>query len=72
MHAYWVSFAKTGDPTGDGPTTWPAFSTASDDLIELAAAGDMQTHQPDPLKAQLDLVEPLNDQNKTVNDQYQQ
>ena len=70
MNAYWVSFAKTGNPTGSGLTTWPAFDTAADNLIEFTAAGDMQTHQPDPLKAQLDLVQPLNEQNKTVNAQY--
>jgi len=72
MQAYWVSFAKTGNPSGGGLTTWPAFNPAADNLIEFTAAGDMQTHQPDPLKAQLDLVQPLNDQDKTVNAQYSQ
>ena len=70
MHAYWVSFAKTGDPTGSGLPAWPAFSTVADNLIEFTASGDMQTHQPDPLKPQLDLIQPLNEQNKTVNAQY--
>jgi para-nitrobenzyl esterase len=39
--------------------------------MEFTPAGTLQVNQPSPLKAQIDLIEPLNDANKTVNRQYQ-
>jgi para-nitrobenzyl esterase len=35
MSAYWVRFAKTGDPNGAGMPQWPAYETSSDKHMEL-------------------------------------
>ena len=72
MNEYWATFAKTGNPSGDSRNIWQAYNAALDNHIEFTAAGTVQERQPDPLKAQLDLVEPLNAQNVTVNRQYAQ
>ena len=39
MHAYWVAFAKTGDPGNAGGPPWPAVTPASDPVIEFGADG---------------------------------
>jgi para-nitrobenzyl esterase len=35
VQAYWINFAYTGDPNGEGSETWPAYETASDQHIVL-------------------------------------
>ena len=49
--AYWVSFAKTGDPNGDGRTAWPRYDPSVDRIINFTNAGVVVG--PDPLKARL-------------------
>jgi para-nitrobenzyl esterase len=39
MHAYWVAFAKTGDPGGAGGPAWPRYTVAGDELLEFGADG---------------------------------
>jgi para-nitrobenzyl esterase len=56
-NAYWVAFARTGDPNGDGRPKWPAYSAKDDVLMDFAVGGP--TAKPDPWKARLDLVEKL-------------
>ena len=51
--AYWVSFAKTGDPNGGGRTQWPHHDPAVDKVINFTNTGAVVG--PDPLKARLDL-----------------
>jgi len=51
--AYWVSYAKTGDPNGGGRTQWPRHDAAVDELIDFTNTGAVVG--PDPLKARLDL-----------------
>lgn len=36
MHAYWIAFARTGNPNGGGRPTWPAYSTNADTLLAFA------------------------------------
>lgn len=71
MIAYWTAFAKTGNPSDAGLIAWPVYNAGLDNQLEFTSAGTLQVDQPNPLKAQIDLVEPLNDTNQTVNRQYQ-
>jgi para-nitrobenzyl esterase len=54
-NAYWVAFARTGDPNGDGRPRWPACSEKDDVIMDFAVAGPAA--KQDPWKARLDLVE---------------
>jgi para-nitrobenzyl esterase len=56
MNAYWVSFAKRGDPNGEGRPVWPVFRAERDELLEFTAKGEA-VGGPDPWKARLDLTE---------------
>ncbi len=56
-NAYWVNFAKTGNPNGSGLPQWPAYSPQSDLLMDFSATGPVA--KPDPWKDRLDLVEHL-------------
>ena len=51
--AYWVSFAKTGDPNGGNRPQWPRHDPAIDKLIDFTNNGVVVG--PDPLKKRLDL-----------------
>lgn len=53
--AYWVAFAKTGDPNGKGRPVWPLHEVASDGILDFTNGGVLVG--PDPWKARLDLVE---------------
>jgi para-nitrobenzyl esterase len=39
MHAYWVAFAKTGDPSAAGGPAWPRYTLDGDQLLEFGADG---------------------------------
>jgi para-nitrobenzyl esterase len=47
MSAYWVSFAKTGDPNGGGRPAWPAYDPAKDLLLDFTNAGPVVKVTPD-------------------------
>jgi para-nitrobenzyl esterase len=57
-HAYWVNFAKTGNPNGPSAVgmlpNWPAYSADADMLMNFTAMGP-QTMK-DPWQARLDLM----------------
>lgn len=57
VHAYWVNFARTGDPNGPGLAHWPAITPTGDELMNFTLKGAQA--ETDPWKARLDLVEPL-------------
>lgn len=39
MSAYWIRFAKTGNPGGDGSAPWPHYEEATDTLLEFGSDG---------------------------------
>ena len=53
-NAYWVSFARTGDPNGAGRPAWPPCKAACDVLLDFTNGGPKAG--PDPWKARLDLT----------------
>jgi para-nitrobenzyl esterase len=53
MHACWVAFAKTGAPKC-GAEAWPAYTPATDQLMEFGATSGVRTHFR---KTQLDMQE---------------
>jgi para-nitrobenzyl esterase len=52
--AYWVSFAKTGDPSTDNPIAWPRYTAATDTLMNFTEDGPVA--QADPWKNRLDVT----------------
>jgi para-nitrobenzyl esterase len=54
MHAYWVAFAKTGDPDSAGGPAWPQASGEGDPLMEFGSDGPVVRR--DFEKAKLDIL----------------
>jgi para-nitrobenzyl esterase len=57
---YWVNFARTGNPNGQGLPEWPVYTPQADKLMDFALSGPAA--KPDPWKVRLDLVEKLANQ----------
>ena len=55
-NAYWVAFAKTGDPDSAGGPAWPKWDPASEPLMEFGPQGSPHVQQHFH-KARLDWVE---------------
>jgi para-nitrobenzyl esterase len=56
MNAYWVNFARTGDPNGKDLPNWPAYNTQTEKILDVQPDGQ-PVGKPDPRKARLDVVE---------------
>jgi len=56
-NAYWVNFAKTGNPNGPGLPQWPAYSPKTDMIMDFTLTGPVA--KADPWKDRLDLTEKL-------------
>ncbi len=56
MNGYWVNFAKTGNPNGPGLPNWPAYSSKTNELLDVQRDGKA-VGKTDPTKARLDVIE---------------
>lgn len=57
--AYWIAFAKTGDPNGPGRPKWPSYEPSGDQILDFTNDGPVA--KADPWKVRLDLAESVND-----------
>lgn len=63
MNAYWVNFAKTGNPNGKGLPLWPVYDSYKNEVFEFTqdgSAGNFFDHR----KARLNVIEKAFDSNK--------
>ena len=56
MNAYWVNFAKTGNPNGAGLPRWPVYDPKSTEILDFQSDGK-PVGKADPRKARLDVIE---------------
>jgi para-nitrobenzyl esterase len=61
--AYWVNFAKTGDPNGAGLPVWPRHDANKDVIFEFLPDGSAGA-VPDARKARLDVMQLATDSGK--------
>jgi para-nitrobenzyl esterase len=54
ISAYWIAFARTGDPNGDGRTVWPQYVAREDRLLDLTNDGPVV--RPVPAARALDAI----------------
>ncbi|MBT8184360.1 MAG: carboxylesterase family protein, partial [Eudoraea sp.] len=56
MNAYWLNFAKTGDPNGDGLPQWPVYNPKNGEILDIQLDGKA-VGKPDPRQPRLDVIE---------------
>jgi para-nitrobenzyl esterase len=56
MNAYWVNFARTGNPNGKGLQKWPLNNSKTNQILEFQRDGK-PVGKTDPTKARLDVIE---------------
>lgn len=63
MNAYWVNFAKTGNPNGKGLPLWPVYDSNKNEIFEFRQDGSAGNFS-DTRKARLDVIEKAFDSDK--------
>ncbi len=56
MNSYWVNFAKTGNPNGEGLPVWPLYNTQKEEILDIELNGK-PVGKPDPRKPKLDVID---------------
>jgi len=56
MNTYWVNFAKTGNPNGQGLVNWPVYDTEKEAVLDIDSDGKPVV-KADPRKARFNVVE---------------
>ncbi|NNL09141.1 MAG: carboxylesterase family protein, partial [Croceitalea sp.] len=56
MNAYWVNFAKNGNPNGDRLPNWPVYNEKDGEIMDIQLDGNA-VGKEDPRKARLDVIE---------------
>jgi para-nitrobenzyl esterase len=56
MNLYWINFAKTGNPNGNGLPNWPAYNKQNQDMLDVELDGKIIS-KPDPRKTRFDVIE---------------
>lgn len=56
MNAYWVNFARTGNPNGIGLPQWPMYNSAKNEVFEFKQDGSAG-NTLDQRKERLDVIE---------------
>lgn len=56
MNSYWVNFAKTGNPNGEGLPNWPRYNNQTQEILDVNIDGKVISH-PDQRKARFDVIE---------------
>ncbi len=56
MNAYWVNFARTGNPNSKDLPKWPVYSPKKNKILDVQSDGK-PVGKPDPRKARLDVIE---------------
>ena len=56
MRQYWVNFAKSGDPNGDGLPEWPAYTASTNQTLAIEEISNVVTNLR---KAKLDVFEEM-------------
>jgi para-nitrobenzyl esterase len=54
-NAYWVAFARSGEPSGEGLPKWPRYDPKDDTILDFALSGPLP--KKDPWQARLDFIE---------------